>query len=100
MTGAQILASEGLHIGSVTIPTWALWVFALVVVLLIVGFVVFRLARRARKIARASHDASQEAGENDGTHSFGFFGAVTSAISIIPDVKPRSRGNDGSKSDD
>lgn len=96
----MLVADSGLDLGAITIPMWSLWVLALVVVLLIVGFIVFRLARRARKIARASRDGSQGAGENDGTHSFGSYGAVTSAISITPDVKSKSRNSDSSKSDD
>lgn len=99
MSRIQQLASRGLEVGSVTIPAWALWVLALVVVLIIVGVIVVGLARRARKIARASADAS-DSGEDGRSHGFGFYGAVTSAISITPDVKPRSRGNDDSKSDD
>ena len=101
MSRAHLRAADtGLQLGPATIPIWALWVLALLVVLLIVGIVVFRLARRARKLARASDDASQGAGDDFGGHSFGYFGAVTSAISITPDVKPRSRGNNGSKSED
>ncbi|GAA1867330.1 hypothetical protein [Brevibacterium marinum] len=99
MSRIQQLAAQGLEVGSVTIPVWVLWVLALVVVLIIVGVIVVGLARRARKIARASADAS-DSGEDGRSHGFGFYGAVTSAISITPDVKPRSRRNDGSKSDD
>ncbi|MCI4012045.1 hypothetical protein [Brevibacterium sp. ZH18] len=98
MSRAQLLAAEGLELGGVTIPAWALWILALAIVLLIVGIVVVSLARRARKIARASSEASRGAGEGDEPHGFGFFGAVTSAISIIPDVKSKSRGNDGPNS--
>ncbi|SDT12537.1 hypothetical protein SAMN04489751_3841 [Brevibacterium sandarakinum] len=100
MSRIQQLASEGVEIGSLTIPTWALWVLALGVLLLIVGIVVLVLARRARKIARATKGASKGDGEGFGGHGFGYFGAVTSAISITPDVKRNSRRNDGSKSDD
>ncbi|MCF2588029.1 hypothetical protein [Brevibacterium sp. UCMA 11752] len=100
MSRAQLLASNNaLQLGSATIPGWALWVLALAVVLLIVGIVFFVLARRARKIARAT-DASKKGGEDFGGHGFGYFGAVTSAISITPDVKRRTRGDSGSKSDD
>ncbi|MDN6190841.1 MAG: hypothetical protein L0J32_02905 [Brevibacterium sp.] len=101
MSRAHMLtAGSGIDFGAVSIPAWALWILALVVVLLIVGFVVFRLARRARKLARATGEASQGVSEGPEGHGFGYFGAVTSAISITPDVKRRSRGNDGSKSDD
>lgn len=100
MSRAQLLASNNaLQLGSATIPGWALWVLALAVVLLIVGIVFFVLARRARKIGRAT-DASKKGGEDFGGHGFGYFGAVTSAISITPDVKRRTRGESGSKSDD
>lgn len=100
MSRAQLLASNNaLQLGSATIPGWALWVLALAVVLLIVGIVFFVLARRARKIGRAT-DASKKGGEDFGGHGFGYFGAVTSAISITPDVKRRTRGDSGSKSDD
>ncbi|MDN5587852.1 MAG: hypothetical protein L0G69_14955 [Brevibacterium sp.] len=99
MSRAHMHAStSGLHLGSVTIPVWALVALALVVVLLIVGVVVFRLVRRARRIAGATDGASQGTGDDFGGHSFGYFGAVTSAISITPDVKSKSRGGDGSKS--
>jgi uncharacterized protein YjeT (DUF2065 family) len=101
MTRAQLLASnDALQLGSATIPGWALWVLALGVVLLIVGIVVFVLARRARKFARAAEGTSKKGGEGFGGHGFGYFGAVTSAISITPDVKRRTRGESGSKSDD
>lgn len=101
MSRAQLLAADtGLQLGSVTVPIWALWVLALLVVLLIVGIVVFRLARRARKLARATNAASQGADDGFGGHNFGYFGAVTSAISITPDVKRRTQGDSGSKSDD
>lgn len=100
MSRAHLLAADtGLQLGSLTIPIWALWVLALLVVLLIVGIVVFRLVRRARKLARATNDASQGAGEDFGGHGFGYFGAVTSAISITPDVKRRSQGDSGSNSE-
>lgn len=100
MSRAHLSAADtGLQLGSVTIPGWALWVLALAVVLLIVGIVFFVLARRARKIGRAT-DASKKGGEDFGGHGFGYFGAVTSAISITPDVKRRTRGDSGSKSDD
>lgn len=95
MSRTQILAADGLHLGSITIPMWALWVLALIVVLLVVCWIVVRLARRARKIARATNNASQGTGESEGTHGFGFFGAVTSAITIIPDVKSRPDANSG-----
>ena len=36
-------------------------------------------------------DPSGEGVDENGMHSFGFFGAVTSAISIVPDVRGRSR---------
>lgn len=101
MSRARLLAADnGLQLGSVTIPIWALWGLALIVVLLLVGIVVYRLARRARKLARATNDASKGAGEDFGGHGFGYFGAVTSAISITPDVKPRSQNAKGSNSDD
>lgn len=101
MSRAHLSAADtGLQLGSVTIPIWALWGLALLVVVLVVGFIVYRLARRARKLARATGDASKGAGEDFGGHGFGYFGAVTSAISITPDVKRRTRGESGSKSDD
>lgn len=101
MSRAHLLAADtGLRLGSVTIPIWALGAIALLVVVLVVGFIVYRLARRARKLARATGDASQGAGEDFGGHGFGYFGAVTSAISITPDVKPRSHDANGPKSDD
>lgn len=39
----------------------------------------------------AVQDAPGEGVDENGMHSFGFFGAVTSAISIVPDVRGRSR---------
>ncbi|SMX74094.1 hypothetical protein BSP239C_00752 [Brevibacterium sp. 239c] len=101
MSRADLLSADnGLQLGSVLIPFWVLGALALLVVLLIVGIVVYRLARRARKLARATDDAAKGAGEDFGGHGFGYFGAVTSAISITPDVSPRSHDTNGSNSDD
>ncbi|RAE30552.1 prolipoprotein diacylglyceryl transferase, partial [Burkholderia multivorans] len=44
-------------------------------------------------------DRRQRTGRGeDEKPGFGFFGAVTSAISIIPDVRSRSRGTEDEKS--
>ncbi|WP_231441057.1 hypothetical protein [Brevibacterium zhoupengii] len=98
MSLTELLTSDAaLRLGPLAIPVWALWAVALLVVLVIVSIIIVRLIRRARKITRATNDTSQAA---DGDHTFGSYGAVTSAISITPDVKRRSRGNGGSTTDD
>ncbi|SMX62656.1 hypothetical protein [Brevibacterium aurantiacum] len=98
MRRAQQLVSDTIGLGALTIPVWVLWVAAVVVVCIIVTTIIVRINRRARKIARASSEAGQTGAENGRAPGFGFYGAVTSAISITPDVKSKSRRGEDPKS--
>jgi prolipoprotein diacylglyceryltransferase len=57
----------------------------------------------AAEDAESGIDVEESGIDLTGRHSFGFFGAVTSAISIVPDVRgnsaPQSRGENPSSSD-
>ncbi|RAF15176.1 prolipoprotein diacylglyceryl transferase, partial [Burkholderia multivorans] len=54
--------------------------------------------RRADRPSPRSDRRQRRGRGEDEKPGFGFFGAVTSAISIIPDVRSRSRGTEDEKS--